>query len=382
MKFCLNMTQQLLWQRLPRALLIAWLMTSWSALAQNPSPAASPSTLAQKPLPAAPGWSAQNSGVLARLTAVFFADRDHGWIVGSNSVVLSTDDGGVTWKKTQLANHELLRDVVFFDSQRGFLLGEYSLFNRTDNKTPADRSFLMSTSDAGSYWRLGSLTRQATLKSDSLTRYGGETLIRMQFVNDRTGWACGETGTILVTSDGGRNWKTQRAAQVRKILYGVSALDELRAWMVGAGGIALRTVDGGENWNEQTTGVTKTLTSVQFLDAKRGWAVGGDGTILASNNGGNRWRGQNSGTTEDLNDVFFVTAKEGWVAGNHGTLLHTRDGGNTWEDASLKTRANLARLFFISPDCGWVVGTNGTIYKYQFGDAPSRPAITTQQSLR
>ncbi len=366
--------------------LIALLPTPVSAQSQSAtapsSPSASPPALTQKPLPAALGWSGQNSGVLARLSAVFFADREHGWIVGSNSVVLSTDDGGVTWKKTQLANHELLRDVVFFDMQRGFLLGEYSLFNRTDNKSPAERSFLMSTSDAGSYWRMGSLARQAALKSDFLTRYGGETLIRMQFVNDRTGWACGETGTILVTRDGGRNWKTQRAAQVRKILYGVSALDELQAWVVGAGGTALHTVDGGENWNEQTTGVTKALTAVRFLDPKRGWAVGAEGLIMTSNNGGNRWRVQASGTDEDLNDVCFVTAQEGWIAGNHGTLLHTRNGGNTWEDVSLKTRASLARLFFISPDCGWVVGTNGTIYKYQFGDASSRPAITTQESSR
>ncbi|HWQ32876.1 MAG TPA: YCF48-related protein [Blastocatellia bacterium] len=337
---------------------------------------------APKTLPATLRWTAQTSGVLARLSAVFFADREHGWIVGSNSTVLSTEDGGNTWKKTQLINHELLRDVFFLDTQRGFLLGEYSLFNRTDNRSLTERSFLMSTSDAGSYWRMASLARPVSSKSDTLTRYGGEVLVRMHFASDRTGWICGETGTILATTDGGRNWKLQRAAQVRRILFGLTAIDELQAWIVGAGGVALRTIDGGENWNEQPTGTTKTLFDVHFTDARRGWAVGSGGTILATVNGGNRWRAQDSGTSEDLNDVCFVSAQEGWAAGNRGTLLHTRDGGSTWEDVSLKTRANLTRLFFIAPDCGWVVGDNGKIFKYHLSDAAPRPAINGSEQAQ
>ncbi|HZS05738.1 MAG TPA: YCF48-related protein [Blastocatellia bacterium] len=332
-----------------------------------------------KPLPAVLKWLPQTSGVLAKLTSVFFADRDHGWIVGSNSLVLSTEDGGTTWKKTQLANHELLRDIFFFDTQRGYLVGEYSRFNRTDNKSPAERSFLMSTSDAGSYWRMADLARPSNPKTDALVRYGGETVLRIQFVSDRVGWACGETGLILLTRDGGRIWKMQRPAQVRKILYGLSALDEGMAWIVGAGGVALRTVDGGENWNEQTTGTTKALFAVRFVDAKRGWAVGADGTILVTTNGGSRWRAQASGTNEDLNDVAFVTPQEGWAAGNRGTLLHTRDGGATWEDVSLNTRSHLTRLFFVAPDCGWVVGVNGLIFKYQWSDGTQRPALSTQE---
>ncbi len=358
-----------------------WLIAGLAllVLAQPVRAQQAPAAEAPKTLPATLRWVPQTSGVLARLSSVFFADREHGWIVGSNSMVLATEDGGQHWKKTQLANHELLRDLFFFDTQRGFLLGEYSLFNRTDNRTPAERSFLLSTSDAGSYWRMASLARPVNSKSDTLVRYGGETLLRLQFADDRTGWACGETGTILVTTDGGRNWKLQRAAQVRKILFGLSVLDNLQAWIVGAGGVALRTVDGGENWNEQPTGTTKTLFDVQFIDAKRGWAVGAEGTILATTNGGNRWRALESGTTEDLNAVWFVNSREGWAAGNRGTLLHTRDGGSTWEDIPLKTRASLTRLFFTAPDCGWVVGANGVIFKYQMTDSTTRPAISLQE---
>lgn len=341
---------------------------------------------AQQPSPQLPeekpvttvGWRTQKSGVLARLMTVFFSDREHGWIAGSNSTILATDNGGLTWRKSQLASQELLRDVFFFDSQRGFLLGEYSLFNRRDNKPVTERAFLYSTSDAGDYWRVASLARPVYVKTDHLTRYGGETLLRMHFVNDRVGWICGETGTILFTRDGGRNWKTQRAGQVRKILYSVAAIDESQAWVTGAGGAALRTIDGGENWIELVTGVTATLLDVQFLDAKRGWAVGTGGVIITTTDGGSHWRQLSSGTNEDLNDVCFVNAQEGWLAGNRGTLLHTRDGGVTWDDESLNTRFALTRLFFAAPDCGWVVGGNGLVYKYDRQPVVSRPALSSQ----
>src|SRR5262245_66219047 len=39
-------------------------------------------------------WSAQSSGALSKLSGVFFVDRDHGWLVGSNGTLLATEDGG------------------------------------------------------------------------------------------------------------------------------------------------------------------------------------------------------------------------------------------------------------------------------------------------
>ena len=56
-------------------------------------------TPAQDTAPAAVGqWVAQNSGVLTRLLGVFFTDRKQGWVVGSNGLLLSTNDGGANWK--------------------------------------------------------------------------------------------------------------------------------------------------------------------------------------------------------------------------------------------------------------------------------------------
>jgi photosystem II stability/assembly factor-like uncharacterized protein len=312
---------------------------------------------------AASQWTAQNSGVLARLLGVFFTDRKQGWIVGSNGLLLATSDGGAKWERKAALNREVLRDVYFLDPQRGFVLGEYTVFNRPAADIPKSRAFLLASGDSGKTWQDVELVDEE-LKIDDPKRYSGLGIVRLIFVDDRVGWACGEAGLMMVTRNAGKTWQRQ-PLPINKLFFDVSALDESNAWTVGGGGVILRTVDGGKNWNEQITGVTKTLRGVHFIDAKRGWAVGSGGTIITTTNGGSRWQPQVSGTEENLNTVNFTSKTEGWIAGDRGTLLHSTDGGAHWQRVSLKTRSDLTRFFFIAPDCGWLVGTNGAIFKYQ-----------------
>jgi photosystem II stability/assembly factor-like uncharacterized protein len=342
-------------------------------------------------------WSAQSSGVLAKLSGVFFADRDHGWVVGSNGTLLVTENGGAKWRRQPLPDRqktESLSDVWFFTSERGLLLGEYGLFNRRGDIDWSERIFLLTTSDRGASWTPGEMARLPIKQPEivvskkpgegvEMLKPGGRPpdplLTRISFANDRTGWACGEAGTIQYTRDAGATWQMQHTL-VRKLLYDVAAIDDKQACIVGAGGTVLRTADGGQNWTEQASGVTQTLRAVHFVDARQGWAVGSQGTIIATTNGGARWQGQTSNVTQNLNDVFFINAKEGWAAGDRGLLLHTENGGATWESVELTTRANLARLFFIAPDCGWVVGTSGAIYKYGLlGNGLQRISLTRPQ---
>jgi photosystem II stability/assembly factor-like uncharacterized protein len=335
---------------LSRRTILSFLLLSFAASAQD------------RDYNAAEPWIAQNSGVLTRLLGVFFADRQQGWVVGTNGLLLSTSNGGTTWTKATL-NREILRDIYFIDPQRGFVVGEYTLFNRPTTDMPKSRAFLLASSDSGKSWDDVELVDEE-LKIDNPKRYSGLGIVRLIFVDDRVGWACGEAGLMLVTRNAGMTWQRQ-PLPINKLFFDVTALDESNAWTVGGGGVVLRTVDGGRNWNEQITGVTKTLRGVHFIDSKRGWAVGSGGTIIATTNGGNRWQVQTSGTEENLNAVFFTTRTEGWAAGDRGVLLHTTDGGARWERVLLKTRSDLTRFFFIAPDCGWLIGTNGAIFKYQ-----------------
>jgi len=339
------------------------------------------------------GWKPLKSGVLSRLSSVFFIDNQRGWIVGSLGTLIATEDGGEKWRKIALPERqqrELIRDVWYLKPdglpERLCLMGEYGMLNQKGSYNPTLRTFVLINSWLEESWSDGSVARQPYRQPDTIRgrmtitetgkpqvkdpddyqeflRSPDPILLRMFFVNARVGWACGESGSIQITRDGGVTWTLQYALN-RKLLNDISAVDEKHAWAVGAGGTILRTDDGGKQWEEKSSGVIDTLRAVHFVDQMRGWAVGVNGRIISTEDGGHHWKVRQSKTTFHLNDVFFLNELEGWVAADLGALLHTTDGGLTWEGERLDTHAQLNRLFFISPDCGWVVGAAGQLYKY------------------
>ena len=339
------------------------------------------------------GWGMQKSGVLSRLSSVFFVDRERGWVVGSNGTLLETDDGGAKWRRRSLPERqkrESVRDVWFLkdneSSDRLCLLGQYGIFDPKGSYNITDRVFVLVSSNNEDGWVAGLTARQPIRRPDRIlgrievnesgqiqvkdpdvysetNRAPEPVLLRMFFINNRVGWACGESGTIQFTRDGGANWALQYAL-TRKLLYAVSALSPTEAWIVGAVGTILHTTNGGQVWKDEVSGVKDDLQAVHFIDSRRGWAVGKNGTIISTTDGGLHWKIKTSNSKVNLNDVVFVKPTEGWAAGDDGIVLHTLDGGETWEEVVLETHSNLARLFFIAPDCGWVVGTNGVIFKY------------------
>ncbi|MCZ6574991.1 MAG: YCF48-related protein [Gammaproteobacteria bacterium] len=79
-------------------------------------------------------------------------------------------------------------------------------------------------------------------------------------------------------------------------LQAVHFVDAERGWAVGDGGTVLATTDGGRTWSVRDAGTTAALWSVDFVDAERGWAVGDGGTVLATTDGGRTWTAQGADT--------------------------------------------------------------------------------------
>ena len=151
-------------------------------------------------------------------------------------------------------------------------------------------------------------------------------MFSVYFTDANTGWAVGEVGTILKTSDGGTTWSPQTSGTPNG-LTSVYFTDANTGWAVARGTI-LKTTDGGTTWSPQTSGTTSLLFSVYFTDANTGW-IAGSGTILKTINGGTAWSSQTSGTTNTLRSVYFTDGDNGWVVGGNGTILKTMTGGVT-----------------------------------------------------
>ena len=112
-------------------------------------------------------------------------------------------------------------------------------------------------------------------------------------------------------------------------LYSVHLADNNTGWAVGEGGTILKTTDGGIDWNSQISGATERLLSVHFTNNNTGWIVGWSGTILKTTDGGTNWNFQTSGSTSRLYSVHFTDQNTGWAVGGRGTILKTTNGGVT-----------------------------------------------------
>ncbi len=114
------------------------------------------------------------------LNSVCFVDCKHGWCVGTEGVVLSTRNGGRTWRLQTKEAFPHLTSVHFVDSTHGWAVGESGLVIRTG--------------DSGRSWRIV----QGVPSSSYLTS--------VQFLDKQNGWVTGGDGTVMRSYDGGETW--------------------------------------------------------------------------------------------------------------------------------------------------------------------------------
>ena len=104
---------------------------------------------------------------------------------------------------------------------------------------------------------------------------------------------------LLSQTKAQQNWSWQNQLPQGNTLYSVKFISATVGWAVGDLGTILKTTDGGTTWSSQKSGTTNNLRGIFFTDANNGTAVGWDGTILRTTNGGTSWTKQTSGTTEN-----------------------------------------------------------------------------------
>ena len=159
-------------------------------------------------------------------------------------------------------------------------------------------------------------------------------------------------------------------------LYRCAFTDTLNGWAVGDSGKIVHTSDGGDTWNIQPSGIDFFIEEVFFLNKRLGWAIANDfffygTTILKTTNGGVNWSSSRyPDTTFVLYTINFLDSLNGYLAGYHGVLLKTSDAGNSWDRKHIDS--NIVSLFPIEKiairnyqyglACGGVIDISGVIW--------------------
>ena len=309
-------------------------------------------------------WKFQRSGTRSNLNKVYFADANHGLIVGDEGVILTTTNGGVTWESQKsgtsndLYSFSLSPDGILLVGEGGIAM-RYSLWTRSSSllncpPTAQEMETVEEPIEPIEYhWEI---VRQGSWQTKFTDIY---------FLSAQEGWAVGDDGTILRTTDGGITWQPQQSS-VTEELQRIVFIDKKHGWITGQG-VFLRTENGGKTWHVIREGLKNfhNIRAIHFINPKEGWIGVDKGQILRTNDGGITWTLQQTGTTQQpITHLHFINSQEGWAIAPQrrtgGFILHTVDGGDYWQ-IQATTHQRGSGVHFLNAKSGWVVLEDGTL---------------------
>ncbi len=309
-------------------------------------------------------WLGQNSGTNAVLNDVVFLNSDTGYVAG-NGVILSTTDGGSLWQKTTFSAYYSIGAVCY--SNVGNI---YACCWDAMN----DTSLVLSSNDGGNIWNSTYLPASGLMND-------------VYFQDQNIGFVCGEYGLLMRTTNGGTSWNIISTGTT-DYLESIFFLNQDSGFIAGGNAwgesLLLRTTDGGLTWSEIVLPVQAFLKSIYFPSPLIGYLVGWDGSVAKTTDGGTHWSTQTAVPAWGNLDVFFVNDTVGYIAGGQEFItgiLKTTDGGASWNAKSTAYNSGMTSIFFTSEETGYCVGSAGLILKTTNGGEMSIEEKTLEFSV-
>ncbi len=284
-----------------------------------------------------------------------FIDDNHGFLVGSNRLIMESIDGGESWEKRSLditaeENFRLL-DIDFKGSE-GWLIGQPSL--------------VMHTVDEGKNWTrlsLGKLPGQPFLVST---------------IDEGIAELATTSAAIYVTTNGGETWEAKVSDPSEQ-----GGIRDLRRTSKGD----YVSVSSLGNFFSTLDSNSDTWIAHQRASSKRVQSIG-------FNPKGNLWmlsRGAEIRFNEDTNDLEswtkpIVPILNGynyldmgwdpngniWAGGGNGTLIVSKDDGKNWNSDPIASNlpTNFIKIQFLEKDelgaeKGFILGERGYILRWK-----------------
>ena len=117
-------------------------------------------------------------------------------------------------------------------------------------------------------------------------------------------------------------------------------VDSLTGWAAGEAGTIIRTTDGGNNWEIQNSSVQTFIMDIFFVNNNLGWAITlkdvfpFNSVLIKTTNGGDVWIAEDFPDSSKLiRTIFFFDSLNGFVGGSY--IAHTSDGGNSWTGSDI-----------------------------------------------
>ncbi len=187
-------------------------------------------------------------------------------------------------------------------------------------------------------------------------------LLYVLFVNSNTGYACGDLGTMIRTTNGGVSW-TSHATGTNDVLtsMAVNPSNINVVYAAGFNGVLLKTTNAGNNWALQNVGGI--YNAIVFKDANTGIAAGIGGIVYRTTNAGTNWVNVNPG-------IGLVTISSLYIGGgiiyggcSSGKIIKSTNNGLNWTNYQTPSSFGFYSIYFPNDVTGYAVDNTGKVFK-------------------
>ena len=277
-----------------------------------------------------------------------FTNSQHGFVVGSNRLILETDDGGASWQERalELPAEENFRLIsIDFSGDEGWIVGQPGLLLHSDN--------------AGQSW--------SRLFLD--TKLPGEPYL-ITALGRNTAELATNVGAVYRTSDAGTSWQAEvedAAGAVRDLRRSQDG----RYVSVSSLGNFFATWNPGDAvWTPHQRVSSQRLQAMGFQPQGGLWMVARGAQLRFNDDAANPedWSKPLVPITNGYGYLDLAWDPSGaiWTGGGSGTLLVSRDNGKTWQKdpVGAKQPTNFSRIAFLPDGKGFVLGERGSLLRW------------------
>ncbi|MCS5691510.1 photosynthesis system II assembly factor Ycf48 [Cyanobium sp. FGCU-6] len=279
---------------------------------------------------------------------VAFTDGQHGFLVGSNRLIMETADGGASWQERalELPEEENFRLIsIDFDGREGWIVGQPGL--------------LLHSTDAGKSW--------SRLFLD--TKLPGEPYL-VTALGPKTAELATNVGAVYRTADAGASWQalvTDAAGAVRDLRR---SADGSYVSVSSLGNFFATWSPGQATWQVHQRVSSQRLQSMGFQPDGRLWMVARGAQLRFNPEAGDPedWSKPVIPITNGYGYLDMAWDPRGgiWTGGGSGTLLSSPDGGSQWirDPVAAAQPSNFTRIAFLPDGKGFVLGERGTLLRW------------------
>ncbi|MFT6715669.1 MAG: photosystem II stability/assembly factor-like uncharacterized protein [Saprospiraceae bacterium] len=190
-----------------------------------------------------------------------------------------------------------------------------------------------------------------------------ENINSLYFFSSSTGFAAGNNGKLIQTTDGGTTWSVNSivsTSNFQKIFFRNST----DGYLLSQDGKLYTTTDTGVSWTEETLDIHG-LNSIAF-NGNNGVIVGDDGKVFTSIDGSNWTKQSVSLGVFTVNDVLFFDDTTVIAVGAGGWLYRSINKGITWLPAiNSGTNETLSAIEKMNDSTMLIAGNGGKVIEYE-----------------